>query len=132
MAYSNISAALTVAQKASIKANIDAIKTILIFLVNLTPQERMKLRKTGNVRFGYVNDVYKAAVANPTTLPAGFNITEFGKDMQLLSDLTDIMGWLRTLNEGMDDTLMALGSEVIHQSDEVYGMLKVQAAKSSD
>ncbi|MFH0892917.1 MAG: hypothetical protein V2A54_00650, partial [Bacteroidota bacterium] len=47
-------------------------------------------------------------------------------------DLTDIMGWLRTLNEGMDDTLMALGSEVIHQSDEVYGMLKVQAAKSSD
>jgi len=104
----------------------------LPFLVNLNPQERKRLRKMGAVRTAYVQDVYQAAANNSGVIPSGFNLAEFGKDVQLMKDMNDILSWLLPVYDGIENTNMAIGSELMKQSDECYGYLKVAAKKSSN
>jgi hypothetical protein len=132
MSYQNISAVITADDKAAVQAAIQTIKAKLPFLVNLTVQERKRLRKMGAVRTSYVQDVYQAASNNSGAIPSGFNLTEYGKDTQLLKDMTDIISWLLPVYEGIENTSMALGGELMKQSDECYGYLKVAAKKSSN
>ena len=131
MSYSNISASLSAADKQAILQAIQTIKSKLPFLINLNEQERKKLRKMGSVRTSYVQDVYNASSGNAGAIPSGFSMVEFGKDVQLNKDLADILIALGPLDEGVKDTVMALGSELMHQSDECYGYLKVSSKKSS-
>ena len=131
MSYQNISASIVAADKTAVITALQTIKTKLPFLINLTIADRKKLRKMGSVRTSYVQDVYTAATNNASAIPSGFSLTEYGKDATLLKDLTDIQALLQPLFEGLEDTQMALGSELMKQSDECYGYLKVAAKKSS-
>ncbi|MBK5286406.1 MAG: hypothetical protein JJE25_13490, partial [Bacteroidia bacterium] len=55
MANPNISAALTPAQKTTMKANVDANKAIVApFGVNLTPEQRRAKHKAGPDSISYV------------------------------------------------------------------------------
>jgi hypothetical protein len=132
MAYSNISAVITAEDKAAVQAAIQTLKAKLPFLVNLNPQERIKLRKMGAVRTSYVQDVYQAAVNNTGVIPSDINLTEYGKDVALLKDMEDILSWLLPVTEGIEITTMAIGSELMKQSDACYGYLKVAAKKSTN
>jgi hypothetical protein len=49
----------------------------------------------------------------------------------LTKDLFDVLAVLGPVLEGLDDTLKALGTELMHQADECYGYLKVAAKKSA-
>jgi hypothetical protein len=104
----------------------------LPFLINLSVDERKKLRKMGPGRTSYVQDIYQAATNNSGAIPQGFSMTEFGKDLQLYRDLSDILSWLEPLVESMESTLMALSAELMKQADECYGHLKVAAQKSTN
>ena len=132
MSYQNISVTLVAADKTAIITALQTIKTKLPFLINLTAADRKKLRKMGSVRTSYVQDVYTAANNNASAIPSGFSISEYGKDVTLMKDLTDIFALLQPLFEGVEDTQMALGSELMKQSDECYGYLKVSSKKSSN
>ena len=131
MAYSNISASLTDAQKTAFKTSVTSLKSSLNFLISLSNAERIKLRKIGTKRVGYVSGIYKAVVSNPAVMPTAFNITEFGKDVVLYSDLIELLDAIRPLCEAMEDTMYAVGSEAIREADEAYGYLKVAAKKSN-
>lgn len=132
MSYQNISAAITAADKTAIQTAIQTIKTKLPFMVNLSQQERKRLRKMGAVRTSYVQDVYQAAANNSGVIPASINLTEYGKDVTLMKDMVDVMSWLLPVFDGIGNTFMALGNELMKQSDECYGYLKVAARKSSN
>jgi hypothetical protein len=132
MGYMNISAAIAAADKTAVQTAIQTIKTKLPFLINLSSAERVKLRKMGAVRTSYVQDVYQAVLANPGTVPSGFNTAEYGKDLQLYRDLSDIMSWLRPVFDSIESTNMALSFELMKQTDECYGHLKVAAKKSTN
>ncbi|MBI5218615.1 MAG: hypothetical protein HY958_06780 [Bacteroidia bacterium] len=86
MANLNISAALTAAQKTTIKSNVAAIAAILNFVVNLTPKQRKSLFKMGPKSVGYVQLALQIAQNHPEILPSGFNVAEFAKDVALCSD----------------------------------------------
>ena len=86
----------------------------------------------GFTRTAFVQDVYNASAGNPNAIPAAFSMVEFGKDVALNKDLTDVLTMLSSLSEGVRDTLMALGNEMMHQADECYGYLKVMAKKNSN
>lgn len=130
MPQSKISAALTATDKQAIITAIQTIKTKLPFLVNLNDVERKKLRKMGAVRTGYVQEVFYASSANTTSLPSGFDMVEYNKDFNIHKELREIHSLLGPVAEGIGNTLMAAGSDLMLQSDECYGHLKVAAKKS--
>jgi len=125
----NISAALTLAQKTTIKTNLTAIAAILNFLVNLTPKQRKTLFKMGPKSVGYVQLALQIAQNNPSILPSGFNVPEFAKDVTLSADLMDIESVSKPLAEGISDTLLAVGAEAMKQANQIKDLVKV-ASKS--
>ncbi len=130
MSNPNISASLTPAQLATIQTNAAGILVILVFLANLTPDQRRKLRKMATKRTGYVNDVFTAVSNNASAMPASYDVPEFQKDMNLMTALKQIRAWLAPIVEGIDDTILLLSSELMQQSDRGYALLK-EAAKGN-
>jgi hypothetical protein len=83
----------------------------------------------GAKRRTYVNDVFSLATSNPSALPSSFDLTGYIKNHQLWQDVYDILEWLTPIYEGLCDTEIVLGSEIIQESDNAYGHLKVTAKK---
>jgi len=127
MAYQNISAKVSSADKNEIIQNLKNIENILDFTVNLTGEERRKLRKMGAKRTSYVQSVHSGLKANPDILPASFSLDEFNKDVELITVLKEIDNHLAPLAEAVDDTLMAVGSEAMKQADTGYSYIKTAA-----
>jgi hypothetical protein len=130
MSYSNISSSLTAANKTDIQTKIDSVKLVLLFLINLTPAERKQFLKMGDKSVAFVQKALQAAQANPTVIPATFNVPEFQKDITLFNDLSEILNFLRPLTEGIDDTMLALGNENMRQGIAVYKLIK-EASKTN-
>lgn len=130
MAKPNISAVLTDVDKETIKTNIANSLLLMPWLVNLTNEERRKMRKTGSKREGYVKDIYDTSKANSGALPADFKLDEWTKDEVLIKQAIEIREYLSSFLEAVDDTILLLGAERIHHADIAYGHLK-QSAKSN-
>jgi hypothetical protein len=122
--FNRISAALSSADKATIKANIDAIKAITAFFLNLTPKDRQKLFKMGNKSEGFVQSTLAAMKNNPAAVPSTFNVSEFEKDYQLYRDLVVMWMELSPLMEGLEDTMLFLGSELMLQARFGYKFIR--------
>src|SRR5438093_257838 len=54
-------------------------------------------------------------------------MAEFTKDYNLFQNLRQVREMLSTLVEGVDDTLLLLGNEMMKQSDQCYGFLQTAA-----
>lgn len=132
MGYGNISYVMTPKLKEEIRLKLEGVKTGMPFLVNLTTEERIKLRKIGPQRLGYVTEVNRASNAHKAALAASFNLDEYNKDKTLLNDLAEIQSWLGPLHDTVVNTMIALGSEVMKQSDTAYDYLKLHALKNKD
>lgn len=131
MAYSNLSVKLSAEQKNDIIGKLVDLKSVLPFLISLTVKERISLRKLGGKRKGFLIDIHTLAKAHPDAIPKVVDIEEFGIDAQLFADLSDIMGYLLPIYEGMQDTILAVGSEALKAADICYGNLKL-AEKSNN
>ncbi|MEW6494294.1 MAG: hypothetical protein AB1589_17540 [Cyanobacteriota bacterium] len=127
MPYQNITATLSDADIQDIKAALQTIQQKLPFLVNLTPDEKRSLVKMGDKSLAFVNNSLSAAQTNRDILPANFDVEEFTRDYQLSLALTELLTGLRQLEEQMDDTLMAVGSEAMNSSLTVYNYVKTAA-----
>ena len=132
MAYSNINASLTSEDKLAIKTSIEAMKTKMPFMVNLSPEVRKNLRKMGATRLSYGTGLNLAANTHQKSLPGSFDLVGFNTKMKLYDDLKEIYASALPWFEGLENTLMATGSEIMTLSDSVYGHLKVEANKSKD
>ena len=130
MPYQNISATLSDEDKAAIKAAIKTIEEKLSFLVNLSVEERRKLFKMGDKSLGFVQNSLNIAQSNPDILPNSFDVNEFVQDYQLAMALGEIFLDLRQLTEKVDDTLLAVGSETMTSSLEVYDYVKTAAKRT--
>lgn len=126
-----ISAVLTAQDITDIINAGNIIKTKMPFLLNLTPDERKKKRKTGNKREGYVIAVYNAVLQFPQAIPATFSVAEWTKDEELNDAAKGVFSFIRAISESVDDTLLQIGSERIKQADACYGYLK-EAAKGNE
>jgi hypothetical protein len=127
MPYQNITATLSDADIKDIKAVLQTIQNKLPFLVNLTTDERRSLVKMGDKSLAFVNNSLNAAQANRDILPASFDVEEFVQDYQLAVALTEVLTGLRQLEEQVDDTLLAVGSEAMSSSLTVYNYVKTAA-----
>ncbi|MEQ9553984.1 MAG: hypothetical protein RIM23_30735 [Coleofasciculus sp. G3-WIS-01] len=130
MPYQNISATLSDEDKEAIKAAIQTIEEKLSFLVNLSVEERRKLFKMGDKSLGFVQNSLNIAQSNPDILPNSFDFNEFVQDYKLALALQEIFLELRQLEEKIDDTLLAVGSEAMASSLEVYEYVKTAAKRT--
>ena len=133
MATNNrISATLTATDVTAILAAYVIIKTKLPFLITLSPAERKKMRKMGQKRHGYFQDVYDGVNAFPSAIIAGFPLAEYTKDATLWTALMQLAPQIMGIAESLDDTMMQLGSELVVNSDIAYGFLKAAAKLDSN
>ncbi|GAB4477492.1 MAG: hypothetical protein OHK0057_27250 [Thermoflexibacter sp.] len=129
MAYQNISATVSTADLEAIKQAIDTISAKLPFLIALSKDEKKKLYKMGAKSIDFVNDCQVVAQNYPEIFPVGFNREEFEKDAKLVVSLSEISILLNTLNEKISDTSIAVGSEAMNTSLEVYEYVKTAAKR---
>ena len=129
MPYKNINATLTPEDLAEIQTAIDTIQAKLPFLIALTTQERRRLFKMGDKSLGFVSNSLQTAQSNPNILPASFDLDSYERDYQLATDLNDIHARLGQLNEQVDDTLLAVGGELMSNSLNVYDYVKTAAKR---
>jgi len=124
-----VSATLADADKTSVISKLDEILALLPFLITLSKQERHDAHKMGPKSVEYANLGYTGAATFPTEMRAGFDVAGFKKDVVLSSSLLDIQVKINMVNEMVNDTLMAVGSDAMASADEVYGQLKKSARK---
>lgn len=129
MSYQNISASVAAADLAAVKAAIATINSKLPFLIALSNEERKKLVKMGPKSLEFVQDCRSIAQNYPDVLPASFNSAEFGKDADLARSLSEINMLLKEISEKIGDTSLAVGSEAMRNSLEVYEYVKTASKR---
>lgn len=119
-----IDAALDSAAAASVTTKLDEAKTLLPFLVDLSPDERRSLPKMGDKSRAFVERCLSIAQQDDSFLPRNFDVDAFGKDLALYSALEPLRQRLAKLLELVEDTQILAGSEAYLAALEVYHSAK--------
>jgi hypothetical protein len=118
-----VSATLTAADAQAVSDAIASIIAKLPFLIDLSPLEKRRLFKMGDGSRSFVEKALIAAQANPQVLPPAFDVAEYARDWALWGQLGPIATQLTQLGELVDDTLVALGADLMNAGLTAYGHL---------
>ncbi|HEY9627485.1 MAG TPA: hypothetical protein V6C84_09300 [Coleofasciculaceae cyanobacterium] len=111
-------------------AAITTIKAKLPFLIDLSAEERKALPKMGDKSRAFVSRALEVATQNPDFLPRSFDLEEMRKDVQLFEALFPLLMALTQLQELVDDTCLAVGSEAYASALQVYSYAKASGQGS--
>lgn len=125
MANTSISAVLTQSDRNAVMDAVATIKEKLPFLVDLNANERKALPKMGDKSRAFVSKALEVATQNPDFLPRSFDLEELRKDVQLFEALYPLLLSMTQLQELLDDTCLAVGSEAYAAALQVYNYAKV-------
>jgi hypothetical protein len=110
-------------------ANIDtAINTLeaeLQGLIDLNVDERRALPKMGDKSETFCRQTLNVLAQNPQVVPPSLDLAEAQRDLQALDALRSRSSRLRQLVGRVEDTELALGSDVMSAALDGYAMLKV-------
>lgn len=120
MPDNRISATLSDTDRQAVLSAINTIRDKLPFLVDLTPEERQSLPKMGDKSRAFVEQALEVAAQNPDILPRSFDVDEMRKDTELFSGLLPVLTALSQLQELVEDTYIAAGSEAYTAALLVY------------
>ena len=118
-----VSATLTAADLQAVSDAIVTIRSKLPFLIDLSPQDKRRLFKMGDVSRAFVEKALIAAQANPQVLPPAFDVAEYARDWALWAQLGPIVTQVVQLGELVDDTQTALGADLMNAALTAYGHL---------
>jgi hypothetical protein len=124
MPENRISAELSNADQAAVLAAINTIRQKLPFLLDLTPEERRSLPRMGDKSRAFVTQALIVAEQNEDMLPRSFDVAEMRKDVELVQALEPILPALAQLEELIEDTYVAAGSEAYAVALAVYQYAK--------
>jgi len=130
MPYQNISAQVTAADVAAIKAAVATIQQKLPFLISLTPAERKGHPKAGPNSLSFVENALTASQNNPAILPGSFDAAGFASAVALFAVLTDLNTGVAQLASELDDTRLDVGSQAMDQARQVYDYVKAAVKKT--
>jgi hypothetical protein len=119
-----ISAVLGNPAVTNILAAIATIRTNLPFLLNLTEAERRDLVKAGQKSQAAVGLGLIFAQQHPEALPTNFDVTEYAKDVALLTPLQTVAAAVEGVNEEIQDTLLALTNDLMLEFLDLYALAK--------
>jgi len=124
MAENRISTSLSPADREAVMAAVSTIREKLPFLMDLTVEERRSLPKMGDKSRAFVSKALEVAIQNPDFLPRSFDIEEMRRDVELFQALHPILLSLTQLQELLDDTYLAVGSDAYAAGLVVYNYAK--------
>ncbi|MBF2026544.1 MAG: hypothetical protein IGS48_07220 [Oscillatoriales cyanobacterium C42_A2020_001] len=130
MTTNQISATMTQADRDAVLAAVATIKEKLPFLMDLTPEQRKSLPKMGDKSQAFVNKALEVAAQNPDFLPRSFDLEEMKRDVELFQALYPVFLSLTQLQELVDDTVMAVGSDAYAAALVVYNFAKASGKGS--
>lgn len=119
-----ISANLSATDRLAVMDAIATIREKLPFLVDLTTEDRRTMLKMGDKSRAFVSKALEVATQNPEFLPRSFNVEEMRRDLALYEALYPILLSLTQLQELVDDTYIAIGSEAYAAALAVYNYAK--------
>jgi hypothetical protein len=120
MPNNRVSAILSQGDRQEVLDALNLIRTKLLFLIDLSPEERKALPKMGDSGRGFVLQALQVAEQNPDILPRSFDVAEMRRDVELLDALLPVVTASVQLNELLDDTYTAVGSEAYASALLVY------------
>src|SRR6476620_7125363 len=124
MSTNRVSAILNDADKTAVLEALAQVKEKMPFLVNLTGIERKRTRKMGAKSVEYVNLNLQGSKTFASLIPPSVDVAEFTKDVNLVNQLLAVRMEVEKLLEGIDDTMVAAGSDAMQYADLVYAYLK--------
>lgn len=124
MADNRISANLSATDRLAVMDAIATIRQKLPFLIDLTTEDRRTMLKMGDKSRAFVSKALEVATQNPDFLPRSFDIEEMRRDLVLYEALYPILLSLTQLQELVDDTYIAIGSEAYAAALAVYSYAK--------
>ena len=115
-----VDAELTAADLQAVETAIETIQTKLPFLISLTNDEKASMFKLGETYKPFVEKAEWLVDNFPMIMPGAFNTAQFKKDLALLTILGSLNNKLQSIAKTMDDTITAVGSDVILAALEIY------------
>ena len=106
-------------------AGIQSLTESLDFLISLSPDERKRLAKLRAEHVNFVTEMRDVCAQNPGFLPRQFDLEEFDRDVALSSQLGQVETAMETLARQLEDTLIAVRSDMYSGALEAYGYLQV-------
>ncbi|WP_037575754.1 hypothetical protein [Sporocytophaga myxococcoides] len=122
----NVSAVVTAEDLQNVIGHLQAIESLLPFLISLSIEERQSLTKLGPKSVDFVGDANETVKTFPFIMPPTFDKSEFGRDSDLTKILITIKMGVDSLQQKLDDTLMEVGSEAMTSALEVYAQVQLQ------
>jgi hypothetical protein len=115
---------------AQAQAKIDEAAALLApYMLALTPAERHELPKMGEKTIGFVEKAYDFAQKNPNLVPPFLEVAAFGVDFGDAHGLWTLLNTVQQLEQSIDDTEMAAGSEAYEAALVFYKSVKMAAAQ---
>ena len=124
MSTNRVSAVLNDADKTAVLEALAQVKEKMPFLINLTGQERKRSRTMGAKSVEYVNLSLQSSKTFGSLIPPSVDVSEFSKDVTLVNQLLEVRMEVDALLEGIDDTMLAAGSDAMRYADLIYSYLK--------
>ena len=124
MSTTPISAMLDSKDRDTVMAAVATIREKLPFLIDLSADDRKALPKMGDKSRAFVSKALEVATQNPDFLPRSFDLEELRKDVQLFEAMYPVVVAVTQLQELLDDTCLAVGSEAYAAALQVYGYAK--------
>jgi len=124
MADNKISANLSATDRLAVMDAIATIREKLPFLIDLTTEDRRTMLKMGDKSRAFVSKALEVATQNPEFLPRSFDVEEMRRDLVLYEALYPVLLSLTQLQELVDDTYIAIGSEAYAAALAVYNYAK--------
>lgn len=125
MSQNLISLTLTEADYAEIDSALATLDAKLSGLISLDTDERRAISKMGEKSEAFCRRTLVVMSENPDLIPVGVDLAEALRDMGQLDALRPRATRLRKLLGRIDDSEMALGSDMMVTSLEGYALLKV-------
>ena len=124
MAQNLVSATLTEETKNKILEKLKEIREALDFLLSLQPKQVMSLFKAAKGFAPLLDKAYNTLIAHPEIMPFVFDKEEFIRDYQLSKNLTIIDDEINELSESVSKTLMAINSDTLNGTLDIYAAVK--------
>ncbi|KRC31527.1 MULTISPECIES: hypothetical protein [unclassified Lysobacter] len=110
---------------AAIDDALNVLESHLTALIALTPDQRRQLTKMGDKSEAFCRQAVHVLSENPGIVPRNFEIASLHRDLAALDALRPRAQRLMRLSERVQDSEMALGSDLMTNALEGYAFLKI-------